>query len=142
MFCLCFLLGVEWCLVLYSKSLRHFEFIFVHGVRVSSSFIDLHAAVQVSQEYLLKRLFPICCSGILCQRLIDHRCLGLSGLYSIPLDCMSLLVSVPYCLDDCGFVILPEVWEHYATWLVFVSQYCFGNSGSFVIPYRILDCLF
>uniref|UniRef100_A0A8D1GPJ0 Uncharacterized protein n=1 Tax=Sus scrofa TaxID=9823 RepID=A0A8D1GPJ0_PIG len=30
------------------KSLRHFVFIFVHGVRVCSSFIDLHAAVQCS----------------------------------------------------------------------------------------------
>ena len=47
------------------KSLSHFEFIFGHGVRVcsrldwSSSFIDLHAAVQFSQHHLLKRLsFP------------------------------------------------------------------------------------
>ena len=32
------------------KSLSHFEFIFVHGVRVCSSFIALHAAVQVSQH--------------------------------------------------------------------------------------------
>uniref|UniRef100_A0A8D1GVV7 Uncharacterized protein n=1 Tax=Sus scrofa TaxID=9823 RepID=A0A8D1GVV7_PIG len=38
------------------KSLIHFEFIFIHGVRVCSSFIDLHAAVQVSQQSLLKRL--------------------------------------------------------------------------------------
>ena len=29
------------------KSLSQFEFIFVHGVRVCSSFIDLQAAVQV-----------------------------------------------------------------------------------------------
>ena len=42
------------CLIF--KSLSNFEFIFVHGVRVYSSFIDLHAAVQVSQQYLLKRL--------------------------------------------------------------------------------------
>ena len=28
------------------KSLSHFEFIFVHGVRVCSSFIALHSAVQ------------------------------------------------------------------------------------------------
>uniref|UniRef100_A0A8D1PYD9 Uncharacterized protein n=1 Tax=Sus scrofa TaxID=9823 RepID=A0A8D1PYD9_PIG len=42
------------CLIF--KSLSHFESIFVHGVRVYSSFIDLHAAVQVSQQYLLKRL--------------------------------------------------------------------------------------
>ena len=38
------------------KSFSHFEFIFVHGVRVCSSFIDLHAAVQFSQQCLLKRL--------------------------------------------------------------------------------------
>uniref|UniRef100_A0A8D1MUP4 Uncharacterized protein n=1 Tax=Sus scrofa TaxID=9823 RepID=A0A8D1MUP4_PIG len=42
------------CLIF--KSLSHFEFIFEHGVRVCSSFIDLHVAVQVSQQYLLKRL--------------------------------------------------------------------------------------
>uniref|UniRef100_A0A8D1AZ89 Uncharacterized protein n=1 Tax=Sus scrofa TaxID=9823 RepID=A0A8D1AZ89_PIG len=42
------------CLVF--KSFSHFEFIFVCGVRVCSSFIDLYAAVQVSQQYLLKRL--------------------------------------------------------------------------------------
>ena len=33
-----------------------FEFIFVHGVRVCSSFIDWHAAVQFSQYHLVKRL--------------------------------------------------------------------------------------
>ena len=43
------------CLIL--KSLSHFGFIFVHGVMVCSSFIDLDAAVQVSQQYLLNRLF-------------------------------------------------------------------------------------
>ena len=38
------------------KSLRHFEFIFVHGVRVCSTLINLHAAVKFSQHHLLKRL--------------------------------------------------------------------------------------
>ena len=33
------------------KSLDHFEFIFVHGMRVCSSFIDLHATVQFSQHH-------------------------------------------------------------------------------------------
>ena len=32
------------------KSLSHSEFIFVHGVRVCSSFIDLHAAVHQMKE--------------------------------------------------------------------------------------------
>ena len=56
------------------KSLSHFEFIFVHGVRVCSNFlrvcsnfIDLHAAIQLSQHHLLKRLFPILYSCLLCQ---------------------------------------------------------------------------
>ena len=32
------------------NSLSHFEFIFVHGMRVCFSVVDLHAAVQVSQQ--------------------------------------------------------------------------------------------
>ena len=62
------------CLIF--KSLSHFEFIFVHTVRVCSSFIDFHKAVQVSQQYLLKRQsFPH--FMLLCQKLIDRMCLGL-----------------------------------------------------------------
>ena len=39
------------------KSLSHFEFIFVYGVRVCSNFIELHVAIQLSQHHLLKRLY-------------------------------------------------------------------------------------
>ena len=42
------------CLIF--KFFGDFEFIFMHGMRVCSSFIDLHTAVQVSQQFLLKRL--------------------------------------------------------------------------------------
>ena len=45
---------------------------------------------------------------------------------------MSVSVAVPHCLDYYGFVVLPEVWESYASCLVFVPQDCFGNSGSFM----------
>ena len=38
------------------KFLGHFEFIFVHGMKMFSSFIYLHAVVQFSQYYLLKIL--------------------------------------------------------------------------------------
>ena len=38
------------------KSLIHFEFIFVYGVRECSNFILLHVTVQFSQHNLLKRL--------------------------------------------------------------------------------------
>ena len=43
------------------RSLIHFEFIFVYGVRECSNFILLHVAVQFSQYHLLKRLsLPHC----------------------------------------------------------------------------------
>ena len=46
------------CLIF--KSLSHFEFIFVWGVRVCSNFIDLLVAIELSQQHLLKRLFLHC----------------------------------------------------------------------------------
>ena len=43
------------------RSLIHFEFIFMYGVRKCYNLILLHVAVQFSQHYLLKRLFlPHC----------------------------------------------------------------------------------
>ena len=38
------------------RSLVHFEFIFVYGVKECSNFIFLHVVVQFSQHHLLKRL--------------------------------------------------------------------------------------
>ena len=38
------------------RSLIHFEFIFMCGVRKCSNFILLHVAVQFSQHLLLKRV--------------------------------------------------------------------------------------
>ena len=43
------------------RSLIHFEFIFVYGVRRCSDLILLHVAVQFSQHYLLKRLSFLHC---------------------------------------------------------------------------------
>ena len=38
------------------RSLKHFEFTFVHGVREHSNYIDVCVAVQFSQQHWLKRL--------------------------------------------------------------------------------------
>jgi len=143
-FYLCSLPGVWWCLVLYLSLLSHFEFVLVHGVRVVLvSLICMQLSRFPSITCWKDRLFPILCSCLLCQRLIDHRCLGLFlGSLFCSIGLSSVLVPVPCCLDDCSFVILPEVWESYASCLVFVLQNCFGNSGSFVVPYKFLDCLF
>ena len=40
----------------YIRSLIHFEFVFVYGVRNCSSFIVLQVVDQFSQQHLLKRL--------------------------------------------------------------------------------------
>ena len=50
MFCLCSLL-VLWCCLVF-KSLRHFEFNFVYGVRVPSNFTNLHVAVHLRESVL------------------------------------------------------------------------------------------
>ena len=43
------------------RSLIHFEFIFVYGVRECSNFFLLHVSVQFSQHHLLKRLSFLHC---------------------------------------------------------------------------------
>ena len=43
------------------RSLIHFEFIFVYGLRKCSSFILLHMIDQLSQHHLLKRLYFFHC---------------------------------------------------------------------------------
>ena len=46
------------------RSLIHFEFIFVYGVRRCSSFILLQVVDQFSQNHLLKRLFFFRCISL------------------------------------------------------------------------------
>ena len=47
---------------------------------------------------------------------------------------ISVLVSVPYCLDDCGFVVEPEVRQVDSSSSILLSQDCFGYSRFFVFP--------
>ena len=71
-----------------SRSLIHFYFIFVCGVRECSNSILLHVSVQFSQHPLVMRLsYSIVHFCLLCHRLIDHRCMGLSlGFLSCSID--------------------------------------------------------
>ena len=78
MFCLCSLLGVWWCLVLH-LSLYAILSLFscmVWGY-VPVSLICMRLSRFPSNACWKDCLFPILCSCLLCQRLIDHRCLGL-----------------------------------------------------------------
>ena len=97
-------------MVFFLKFVIHFQFIFVYSVRVCSSFIDLYVAVQLSQHYWLKRLFPILYSHHHCWRLINHKYLDLflGSLFGSIVP-MSVLVLVPHCFDCSSFVKLSEV---------------------------------
>ena len=80
------------------RSLIHFEFIFVYGVRKCSSFILLHVAVQFSQHDLLKRLFsPLYFLAFFVK---DKVPIGawfyLWALYLVPLIYISVFVPVPF----------------------------------------------
>ena len=49
---------------------------------------------------------------------------------------MSVFVPVPYYLDDCGFVVEPEVRQVDSSSSIVLSQDCFGYSRFFVFPYN------
>ena len=60
------------------RSLIHFEFIFVYGIREWSNFIPLHVPSQFSQHHLSKIMSFL--NHIFlppCHRLVDHKCMGL-----------------------------------------------------------------
>ena len=44
------------------------------------------------------------------------------------IDFISVFVPVPYCLDDCGFVVEPEVRQVDSSSSILLSQDCFGYS--------------
>ena len=90
------------------RSLIHFEFIFVYGVRKCSKFILLHVAVQFSQCHLLKRFsLPHCIFLPPLSKIRHPEVHGLiSGLFILSYWSIFLFfVPIPYCLDDCSFVV-------------------------------------
>ena len=101
---------------------------------VSTSFILLQVADQFSQHHLLKRLFFFHC--IFLYSVEDKVSIGtwiyLCAFYSVPLIYISVFVPVPYCLDDCGFVVEHEVGQVGSSCSILLSQDCFGYSRFFL----------
>ena len=72
-------------------------------------------------------------------------CVDLSLGYFVPLIYISVFVLVPYCLDDCGFVVEPEVRQVDSSRSILLSQDCFGYSWFFFffcISIQIVKLLF
>ena len=59
------------------------------------------------------------------------------AFYFVPLINMSAFVPVPYCLDNCGFVVEPEVRQVDSSSSILLSQDCFGYSRFFVFSYKL-----
>ena len=85
------------------RSLIHFEFIFVYGVRECCNFILLHVAAWFSQHHLLKRLSFLHC--IFLPSLLQIKWVYFWAFYPVPLIYMSVFMPVPYCFDYCSFVV-------------------------------------
>ena len=122
------------------RSLIHFDIIFVYGVRKCSSFLLLQLFDQFSQHHLLKRLSfsPLYfLASFVKDKVPTGAWIYLWAFYFVPLICISVFVPVPYCLNDCGFVVEPEVRQVDSSSSILLSQDCFGYSRFFVFPYKL-----
>ena len=121
------------------KSLINFEFIFVYDARKCSNFIRLHVSCPVFPAPLIEEaVFALL--YILAYFVKSKVPIGawvyLLAFNLVPLVYISVFVPVPYCLDDCSFVVYPEVRKVDSSSSI-LSQDCFGYSGSFVFPYEL-----
>ena len=100
------------------RSLIHFEFIFMYGVRQCSNFILLHVAVQFSQHHLLKRLF------------LPH-CIFLPPFSKIRYPWVYGFISGLSILFDWSIFLF---WGQYHTVLMTVALYYNLKSGRLIPP--------
>ena len=122
------------------RPLIHFEFIFVYGVRKCFQFHSFTNGLPVLPVPLVKQIVfsPL---YILASFVKDKVSIGvwiyLWAFYFVPFICISVFVPVPYCLDDCGFVVQPEVRQVDSSSSFLLSQDHFGYSKFFVFPYKL-----
>ena len=102
-------------------------------------------SVLVSFFYKWLRVFPtplikeivFSPSYILASSVKDKVSVGawiyLWAFYFVPLICISVFVPVPYCIDDCGFVLESEVRQVDSSNSFPLSQ----DSSFFVFPYKL-----
>ena len=143
-FCLCFLFKSFIVSGLAFRSLIHFEFIFVYGVRKCSNFILLHEAVQFfPAPFIEEAVFaPLYIYASLVRNKAPIRAwVYFWAFYIVPLDYISVFVPEPYCLDDCSFVVQSDVRKVNSSNSI-LSQDCFDSLGPFVFPYELWNILF
>ena len=81
------------------RSLIHFEFILVHGVRKCSSFILLHVVDQFSHQLLIEEIVfsPLyILASFVKDKVSIGACIYLWAFYFVPLISISVFVQAPY----------------------------------------------
>ena len=122
------------------RSLIHFEFIFVYGVRRCYNFILLHVAVQFSQHHLLKNLsLPHCIFLPPLSKVRYPQVHGFISGLSILFHFLSIFLFL--CQYHAVLMTVPLQFNLKSGRLIplapFFSQDSFGYSGSFVFPYEL-----
>ena len=127
------------CLIF--KSLSHFEFILVCGVTMCSNFIE---AVKLPTP-LAEETFPL---PPLAKISWSEVWVYFWALPSVPLIHL-FLCQYHNCFDYCSLVVLSDVWEGNASYLVLFSQNCCSSEfygsmkilGLFVLVKNVVDHL-
>ena len=120
------------------RSLIHFEFIFVCGIRKCSSFILSHVVDQFSQPHLLQRLSFLHYVFLPFKYKVSIGAWIYLWVFDVvPLIYISVFLPVTYCLGDCSFVVQSEVRKVDSSSSILISQDCFDYSGSFVLFYKL-----
>ena len=115
------------------RSLSHFQFILVYGVRECYNFIVFHVVVPavfpapLIEEAVFSPLHIL--ASFIKDKVTICAWVYLWAFYPVPLIYISVFVPVPYCLDYCRFVVQSEVREPDSSSSVLLSQDCFGYSG-------------
>ena len=115
------------------RSLIHFEFIFVHGVLFYMSLTSFPSTT--CKEVVFFPLYIL--ASFVKDKVSTVSWIYLWAFYSVPLIDITVFVPVPYCLDDCGFVVEPEVRQVDSSSSILLSQDYFGYSRFFVFPYKL-----
>ena len=134
------------------RSLIHFEFIFVYGVRKHSNFVLLHVAVQFSQHYLLKRLsLPHCILLPPLSKLRNPQVHGfISGLYILfhwsiflflcQYHTVLMTVALQYDLKS-GRLISPAPFFFFKTAFALQGLLCFHMKCEFFCPSSVKNAI-
>ena len=127
--------------VLTFRPLIQSEFTFVYAVRKCSHFILLHThscpvfPAPLIEVIVFSPLYILAC--FVEDKVSIGAWIYLWAFYFVPLIYISVFVPVLYCLDDCGFVVEPEVRQVDSSSSFLLPQDCFGYSRFFVFPYEL-----